>query len=639
MLALGAALLIAPAPIAGAAAGGGVPDEAAPAAPEVAGVVPSAAGALWAYRASRRWMEAWSTEASTDAWPAQAGVGPAGVSVQLREGGLLLGRSSVLGLNVTSGDGGGPARELVRRAVAGAIADATARQPTLPARMAALRREGGGQSGGAVLVSVELAGAPTPIVPEEPADLDAMLAAGLEGLAVRVRSGGSERVECVFPSAMLCAGQTPSQAAQGLLSQVTGRAELALERPRVLRDKHGVEFFKFAVTHVADYSGEASGAPAFMVRGQRLVSAREVESAGRLRAWADELAAGLLRRVGADGSMAALVRPWSAAGPVGQADAPERLVAALALAEYAAAGGATPAARTAWLARAEVAGARAAAVGVIMATPLPPAPPGGESLAAATAALAHQACTVLLRTSGGRPAGETAELARRAEAALAVVRASTKAGEVSKGALPLAARALLVRSLVMAGDATGPEALRAVAGAVEPQAMVSLMPWLAWAALEGGDADAPVPQTVALREMRSLVWSHQIGARQSATLGPDTEGGIAFTAGGSVLPTWHTARPVGALAAMLADPRITGPGERAAEIGRVLSALRFLRQLTADETIGWMAVDGQAVRGGVRAAPWDVGQPVDAAAMTLLAVLRATAALETMAAAGPAKAP
>jgi hypothetical protein len=82
---------------------------------------------------------------------------------------------------------------------------------------------------------------------------------------------------------------------------------------------------------------------------------------------------------------------------------------------------------------------------------------------------------------------------------------------------------------------------------------------------------------------------------------------------------------------MLADARVTSVAERPAEIGRLLAGLRYLRQLTADESVAWMAVDAQSLAGGVRAAPWDTSQPIDASAMTLLAVLRSAQALDALA--------
>ncbi|GIW74125.1 MAG: hypothetical protein KatS3mg103_0647 [Phycisphaerales bacterium] len=82
------------------------------------------------------------------------------------------------------------------------------------------------------------------------------------------------------------------------------------------------------------------------------------------------------------------------------------------------------------------------------------------------------------------------------------------------------------------GDRDGPARHAALARAataavferVEPELMVSQMPWLLLA------TDRPVPESSrrALEEMRRLVWSHQL-------IGPEVEGDDRDLAGGIVL--------------------------------------------------------------------------------------------------------
>jgi hypothetical protein len=168
--------------------------------------------------------------------------------------------------------------------------------------------------------------------------------------------------------------------------------------------------------------------------------------------------------------------------------------------------------------------------------------------------------------------------------------------------------------------------------------LVSQMPWLGWAelrlaSLKGQD---DVPAAVSLRQMRKLVWEHQIGPLdESATEqkggGLDLVGGIVFAAhapGAPARPTWQAARPLAFLATMLGEPRLTGPAERNLELARLLAGLRFVRQLEADDTTAWMYPNRSRSLGGVRAAPWDQRMPLDASAMSLLFVCETLKYLE-----------
>jgi hypothetical protein len=140
--------------------------------------------------------------------------------------------------------------------------------------------------------------------------------------------------------------------------------------------------------------------------------------------------------------------------------------------------------------------------------------------------------------------------------------------------------------------------------------------------------------------MRQQVWEHQVGAVDIDEDSLDLAGGIVFTKGASPLPTWQCTRPLAFIATMLADARLTEPKERNQELGRLLHALRFIRQLQVDESVGWMAPKpGQAV-GGVRAAPWDHSMPPDATSMALLVVVETLKSLEALSkAAKPAAEP
>jgi len=102
---------------------------------------------------------------------------------------------------------------------------------------------------------------------------------------------------------------------------------------------------------------------------------------------------------------------------------------------------------------------------------------------------------------------------------------------------------------------------------------------------------------------------------------------------GTPLPTWQCVRPLAFIATMLGDDRLTEPSERLIETARLLHALRFLRQLQADDSCGWMYPNPEMAIGGIRASTWDHTMPPDATSLTLLCVVEAIQSLERVAAA------
>ncbi len=73
-------------------------------------------------------------------------------------------------------------------------------------------------------------------------------------------------------------------------------------------------------------------------------------------------------------------------------------------------------------------------------------------------------------------------------------------------------------------------------------------------------------------------------------------------------------------AAMLGVPGLTPANERPGELARLLPTLRFLRQLSVEEGEARLYPNPQRAMSGVRLALWDHRQPIEATAMTLLAV-------------------
>ncbi len=177
--------------------------------------------------------------------------------------------------------------------------------------------------------------------------------------------------------------------------------------------------------------------------------------------------------------------------------------------------------------------------------------------------------------------------------------------------------------------------------------LVSQMPWLGWAQLRvsedpnarDGDKLLDIPSAIALRQMRSDCWKHQLSVTDAGEDAMDMAGGIVFTKGladgraGNPYPTWQCVRPLAFIATMLRDPRLTEPQERPEQIVRLMQAARFLRQLQVDEASAWMYPDPSLAIGGIRASTWDNSLPVDATSMTLLFVVELIKSLDELSAA------
>jgi hypothetical protein len=115
------------------------------------------------------------------------------------------------------------------------------------------------------------------------------------------------------------------------------------------------------------------------------------------------------------------------------------------------------------------------------------------------------------------------------------------------------------------------------------------------------------------------VWKHHLKSEYSRGEADDLIGGIVFTTSANPLPTAQSVRPVLALARMGRDRRVTTEAEWVKELSRLLSGVRFLRQLAVDESAGYACPEGRGLW-GVRGSLWDQRQPAEATALTLWAV-------------------
>ncbi|MFI4896828.1 MAG: hypothetical protein ACIARR_03275, partial [Phycisphaerales bacterium JB059] len=217
---------------------------------------PGPVAAMEAYRTVRDWVR--SGEVPDEA--AEGLPSCAGASVTLMLEGRVVGRASLF-----AREGEAPG-EVIWRAGRAALVQARA------------TREDVVERGGEIRVSVELAGALTPMTEDELRAPALTLSPGLDGVAVR----RGERVEGVFPGQMLRRGSDAGRALVGLVGEIAGDARAGLEPIGKLKAR-GYVFYRFRATHLAQ--PEAGSAAVFLQRGGGVVE-RGAISLASLRAFA-----------------------------------------------------------------------------------------------------------------------------------------------------------------------------------------------------------------------------------------------------------------------------------------------------------------------------------------------------------------
>ncbi|UYV12864.1 MAG: hypothetical protein NCW75_00920 [Phycisphaera sp.] len=485
-------------------------------------------------------------------------------------------------------------------------------------------------------LTVELAGRPSAIEGERGlADVALAIRPGLD--AVAVRAGDSSAV--VFPDAALAGAMLPTDMVVAALREARGdRLPVGIADEPGAWDRYAdvavrqgeAAVYRAPVTVLAQPNDAL--APVLVHRGGRVVSMGEL-TPDALEGWAAGMADHLQRRrygglepYGLRGTLDAL-----RGEPTTPLDTPfNQALAAHALMRYGTSNWAP-----------EDSASRARTGGVVLLrqlalvtpvridamaglgdeAPLEPEPWG---------TVASAAMVLIAMDSLEADAFELyPELAAMRERCAQVVRPavslSITGSAVFDTASPVTAYALIARAMVALGNSDianqadsqiGRAAARAIVARVEPEVLVPQMPWLL-AAL--GDTEQ-LTGADALQRMRGLVWEHQLEGPAVEGDNRDLAGGIVFTRGGVPLPTWQTARAASAMGSMLLDPRLTPADQRAGEFLRMLKTLRFLRQLTVDDSLGHLLADPDLAAGGVRAALWDQRQPSVATSLTLMAV-------------------
>lgn len=486
-----------------------------------------------------------------------------------------------------------------------------------------------------VQVSLEMAGPLIPVQARTFAEADSTLSPGLDGVAVRLK----ERLIVTSPATMLERNQSAAPALAAAISAATGDAAAAIpgtlkgELGALVRDR-GLLPYRFRVVHVAHTT---PGEPAvFLVRGSRPV-AETLLTQSEMTRWGDGIASHMISRwrVAADdgGATRLLGVIWPMQGRADPDDAsgPERALAAVALASYAQ--------------RETAVAAEARRVAQEIVASMVPVLPAAEARALPPMAPSAAALTLeATRLLGGEAEG-AADALERTQFLIGVLdRAYTPEAGWSKGTLPTSRGTVALgfaaaSELVKTRDAKESERLAVLARSslakvytgTDQGSLVTHMPWLLRAEVVLAGTGGQIPAAEAMREVRQQVNDHLLTASDVADEA-DLIGGVIFTQGRASLPTWYGARPLAANAQMLGNEQLTPRADRMKELSRLLSGLRFLRQLTLDDENLWGVTSPEEAEWGVRAALWDQRQPIDASSLTLLAVSESISSIERVAA-------
>jgi hypothetical protein len=531
--------------------------------------------------------------------------GLTGCAITLRLDHHAIGRAAIFGGPESFASA---AREAIREAV-----------PHLPVGHDATADQQMKDAAARLTISLELAGTLIPIKPVTFAEADAELEPGLDGVAARL----GEKLAGTFPAAMLVMNKTGAECLAAAISEATGDATLAIpgspkNEAGAIAAEHKAVYYRFRVMHLAQT--DVGMPPVFLTRGGRIVNADDISMASLSR-FADMLAENLVHRsLGRDGGTYLPAQGRSISGP---ASAAEQSVAAAALCEYAALrreiNPSDEALSKPGSPEADCDRARQALRETIEQSLADP-------VSAAAWAVAARYAADCSPQDPGFDAKARAKLGAMVESAY-----DPESGWLE--GVPPAQRSLVALALALDAHDPGLEKTEAqrrrarAEGAVQSifhdtdrRLLVSHMPWLGRAVVILAGDSKTIPASPALRDMREEVWKHQLTVDDAGEDGKDLVGGIVYTSARNPLPTWQSVRPIIFLAQAAGDNRLTDEKEKLPEIAHLLSATRFLRQLMVDEAAAYSAEDPDAAIGGIRSSLWDQRQPVEATAMTLMAV-------------------
>jgi hypothetical protein len=516
-----------------------------------------------------------------------------GVAVTLRQAGQIVGRGWSL-----------DAQGSLAAATDIALAEMDKRIP--PARDALLE-EIRRKSLRDVAISLEAAGPAIPLTLRTYDDADLALSPGLEGVGITSNDGNW----AIFPGAMLYSNITPSAAFASCVAQLSGDAALALkgvqghEAGDVAKEKH-YTFVHFRVTHLAQSAGDDT--PSFLYRGSRYISPAEMTTAN-LKTWAAKLAGSLAARV-SEGQLAPeydIARNVESHEDAGVDVAALAALAALALADYA---------------RATGDGAASKAAAELLGTIL--TDPGALSKnrrAVGQAATTLAALSTLRLANAGLAINLDAKHPGAQQTLVSIIRVAMTDEHGWKRGPGDAERGMGAWALAMVEDPAATDAMVATFRDAPGGKLMGAMPWLQYAAA----MQPNLPSAPGMRDLRDTLVQAQLATGQCDE---DEVGAVMFSRASGIRPTWQSARATLLLAGMLAEPRLTEAKEILPQVSALVASLRYLRQLSIDESLGWTTPNLAKAAWGVRPALWELKSSPEASALTLLAVTRSLDALQ-----------
>lgn len=568
---------------------------------------PEAGPAIAAFNQVESMVREWRTADDGPAFPSCRAA-----SITLRLGGEVVGRAAEVAQTEEARAG------VVLAALRAALADA---EPRLRIPRDALYESTRRDLARQLTVSLQLAGEFIPIQPKDAAEAMAMVEAGVEGVAARL----GDRTAAVFPERMLTTQSEPGATLASLVGRLAQDPILAVEPLSKLARDRGAVFYRFRVTHLAQASPRDT--PVFLTRCTKYIPLTQLDEQS-LRLWAERLAANLLSRPWtSDGKygLAGTIDPISGRSLSPHAGPYEQALAAYAIMSFRGIANAqwrdinTPQV-DAWLEN---------IARHLAALEPEETDPSADPAAAAMVLLVLERLLVQPPSgsvSGGEKSMVNPVMVDLKKRCMTTVQDSVDGrSPVSDGQLALA----LFAAQSSSGTKVDPAAIRALYLRLGPGKLPAAMPWLGWADLNTESATHE-PAIGALRDLRAVIWGHQLRPETLPPSQHDLAGGILFTSSPQPMPTWHTARPLAFIATMLGSEKLTENREVAGELSRLLLSLRFLRQLTAGEAECFMYENPDRAQGGVRASLWDQRMPIEATAMTLITVSETIRSLDAI---------
>lgn len=160
---------------------------------------------------------------------------------------------------------------------------------------------------------------------------------------------------------------------------------------------------------------------------------------------------------------------------------------------------------------------------------------------------------------------------------------------------------------------------------------VRMLPWLGWGEddLAIAIGNQPIAVTNHLISLRQVLHNSIIDDSENAD-NLDLQGGFNLRSSSRVSANAQSLRPTAYLATMLGNPRLTPPESVEIALNKHLQTMRFAMQLAIRDTSAWFLRNPSKAIGGVRNGISDVVQPVPAQALGLISASETLKSLKNL---------